>query len=343
MVVRRVLPAPRAGHCSMFLRTVESPRNSGRFRISAVRAFGTVERMRWFALDSRPPWSRRSAPSNECDGSGWMRAGSAPNSLAPSNQSRRDRARRPAQPQFVRHRRTKAVETGSAAGSAAIRSAPSNQSRRDGLGGWLAAIRSAPSNQSRRDGLGGRLNRNSFGTVEPKPSGGGSAAGSARIRSAPSNQSRRDSAGRLAQPQFVRQPSPWSLGTTLRAGPPQDGRAGAVLELAEVLPEHGCKLACLPVVGVGVWPRGSRLEDAGGHLRTARRHLEPEYGSVTVGTPARAPLSAARTNCRVCAMFMRCPMPNGPPVQPVFTSQTGTSWRSRRSPAWLRSRSGGAA
>ena len=28
---------------------------------------------------------------------------------------------------------------------------------------------------------------------------------------------------------------------------------------------------------------------------------------------------------RVWAMFIRWPMPYGPPVQPVFTSQTGTS------------------
>ncbi len=30
-------------------------------------------------------------------------------------------------------------------------------------------------------------------------------------------------------------------------------------------------------------------------------------------------------------MFIRSPVPYGPPVHPVFTSQTGTSQRSRRS------------
>ena len=34
---------------------------------------------------------------------------------------------------------------------------------------------------------------------------------------------------------------------------------------------------------------------------------------------------------RVWAMFIRSPVPYGPPVQPVFTSQTGTSSRSSRS------------
>ena len=40
---------------------------------------------------------------------------------------------------------------------------------------------------------------------------------------------------------------------------------------------------------------------------------------------------AARTMFRVWAMFIRSPVPYGPPVQPVFTSHTGTSNRSRRS------------
>ncbi len=34
---------------------------------------------------------------------------------------------------------------------------------------------------------------------------------------------------------------------------------------------------------------------------------------------------------RVWAMFIRSPVPYGPPVQPVLTSQTGTSQRSSRS------------
>ena len=40
---------------------------------------------------------------------------------------------------------------------------------------------------------------------------------------------------------------------------------------------------------------------------------------------------AARTMYRVWSMFIRSPMPYGPPVQPVFTSQTGTPNCSRRS------------
>ena len=42
-------------------------------------------------------------------------------------------------------------------------------------------------------------------------------------------------------------------------------------------------------------------------------------------------MSAARTIVRVWLMFIRSPVPYGPPVQPVLTSQTGTSWRARRS------------
>ena len=33
----------------------------------------------------------------------------------------------------------------------------------------------------------------------------------------------------------------------------------------------------------------------------------------------------------VWLMFIRCPVPYGPPVQPVLMSQTGTSYASRRS------------
>ena len=40
---------------------------------------------------------------------------------------------------------------------------------------------------------------------------------------------------------------------------------------------------------------------------------------------------AARTMFRVWVMSIRVPVPYGPPVQPVFTSQTGTSYCSRRS------------
>ena len=46
-------------------------------------------------------------------------------------------------------------------------------------------------------------------------------------------------------------------------------------------------------------------------------------------TPSSAPSSAARTIDRVWSMFIRSPVPYGPPVQPVLTSQTGTSSRSQ--------------
>ena len=36
---------------------------------------------------------------------------------------------------------------------------------------------------------------------------------------------------------------------------------------------------------------------------------------------------------RVWLMFIRSPVPYGPPVQPVFTSQTGTWYWSSRSPS----------
>ena len=50
---------------------------------------------------------------------------------------------------------------------------------------------------------------------------------------------------------------------------------------------------------------------------------------MTVSTPSSSSLIAARTMFRVWSMFMRWPTPYGPPVQPVFTSQTGTSSFSR--------------
>ena len=46
---------------------------------------------------------------------------------------------------------------------------------------------------------------------------------------------------------------------------------------------------------------------------------------------ASRPASAARTMARVWLMFIRSPVPYGPPVQPVFTSQTVASWAASRS------------
>ena len=41
------------------------------------------------------------------------------------------------------------------------------------------------------------------------------------------------------------------------------------------------------------------------------------------------------TIARVWAIFMRWPTPYGPPLQPVLTSHTATSWRAIRSPSSL--------
>ena len=43
----------------------------------------------------------------------------------------------------------------------------------------------------------------------------------------------------------------------------------------------------------------------------------------------------------MCASFIRVPTPGGPPVQPVFTSHTGTLCRSNRSPSKSAYRFGG--
>src|SRR5215475_7820971 len=54
-----------------------------------------------------------------------------------------------------------------------------------------------------------------------------------------------------------------------------------------------------------------------------------------VGISDSPPARAARTIARVLAMEIRCPTPYGPPLQPVFTSQTATSWVAILSPRSL--------
>ena len=75
--------------------------------------------------------------------------------------------------------------------------------------------------------------------------------------------------------------------------------------------------------------RGSRTSD--GTPGTDAGTSTLKIGSVRVGTPSSRPLRAARTIRRVWSMFIRSPVPYGPPVQPVLTSQTGTSHLASRS------------
>src|SRR6478736_4085527 len=67
-------------------------------------------------------------------------------------------------------------------------------------------------------------------------------------------------------------------------------------------------------------PRGSRsaLSTPGTEIGTSK----PKTGSVRYSTPSSAPERAACRRPRVAVIGMRWPTPNGPPVQPVFTSQT---------------------
>src|SRR5262249_15794352 len=55
-------------------------------------------------------------------------------------------------------------------------------------------------------------------------------------------------------------------------------------------------------------------------------------GSRSYGILSSAPDNAARIIARVYAVFIRFPVPYGPPVQPVFTSQTRAWWRAIFSP-----------
>ena len=99
----------------------------------------------------------------------------------------------------------------------------------------------------------------------------------------------------------------------------------------EVRREHPGEFGSRMIVGGAVLPGVARLEELGRHVRAFDRHANPKRGSTTVGTSLSWPLRAARTIARVWLMFIRSPVPYGPPVQPVLTSQTGTSQRARRS------------
>ena len=75
--------------------------------------------------------------------------------------------------------------------------------------------------------------------------------------------------------------------------------------------------------------RGSRKRaGTSGHSSGTSK---PKVGSVLVGTDPSRPSRAARTIDRVWAMFIRSPLPYGPPVQPVLTSQTWASCAASRS------------
>ena len=54
---------------------------------------------------------------------------------------------------------------------------------------------------------------------------------------------------------------------------------------------------------------------------------KPKTGSTAYSTLSSSPLSAAFSNARVYLMLMRLPMPYGPPIQPVLTSQQFTPYR----------------
>ena len=59
----------------------------------------------------------------------------------------------------------------------------------------------------------------------------------------------------------------------------------------------------------------------------------PKTGSAAYAAPSSAPDSAAATIARVWASFIRVPVPYGPPVHPVLTSQTRASCFEIRSPS----------
>ena len=106
----------------------------------------------------------------------------------------------------------------------------------------------------------------------------------------------------------------------------------AVRVRVEVVGEHACQPRGGAIVRGRVSPRRSWIQETGpatfGHVVGTSK---PKTGSTRIATPTACPSSAARTIDRVWAMFIRSPVPYGPPVQPVLTSQTGTSSRSRRS------------
>ena len=77
--------------------------------------------------------------------------------------------------------------------------------------------------------------------------------------------------------------------------------------------------------------------------RDRERDLDPEDRVEPRRRRRRAAASAARTIARVWSMFIRSPVPYGPPVQPVFTSQTGTSCARAAPSASSRTRPDGAA
>ena len=63
-----------------------------------------------------------------------------------------------------------------------------------------------------------------------------------------------------------------------------------------------------------------------------RGMAKPTTGSMSIGTSSSEPSRIAATAARVRPIGIRSPVPYGPPVQPVLTSQTSDPYRSNRSP-----------
>src|SRR5215213_3487162 len=72
-----------------------------------------------------------------------------------------------------------------------------------------------------------------------------------------------------------------------------------------------------------------------------RGTAKPNTGSTSIATSSREPSRMAATAARVRPIGIRFPVPYGPPVQPVLTSQTCDPCRSNRSPNRLAYRIGG--
>src|SRR5439155_270794 len=102
--------------------------------------------------------------------------------------------------------------------------------------------------------------------------------------------------------------------------------------VADVMQQRGE----LDVSGVGGVHAVAGLLELGegptGEVRGAEHVLEAGGGGA-VGTRSSRPDRAARTIARVCERLMRWPVPAGPSVQPVFTSQHWTPCRAIRAPS----------
>ena len=120
-----------------------------------------------------------------------------------------------------------------------------------------------------------------------------------------------------------------------------DGVVGVGEALREVVDEELRELARLAVVLLRVRPRRARVEQRASTPGTATGTRNPNSSSVRSSTSSSSPSSAARSIARVAAIGIRLPCPNGPPVQPVFTSQTAEPCASSFSPSMRAYTAGG--